>query len=217
MSVEPNSDNIKSPKETTEEASLKIPLDSSPIKTDNVVLEESIETAANKIADAVEEATEKAVENIVEEVLSEKAGDLVGDLAGDLAGDLIGDLAGDISEELSQSVMLEVKASLADVGVKASTLTLIIKYTMEAIEKTPVKGPQQLDFALRIIGDLIQELPETEEKQFLVQTYKNGGIKDTIELVVDATKGKLNINQVAEVATTNFLQPCIDYIMGKCR
>lgn len=213
MSVEPNSDNIKSPKETTLETSLKFPLYSSPIKTDNVVLEESIETAANKIADAVEAATEKTVENIVEEVLSEK----VGDLAGDLASDLIGDLAGDISEELSQSVMLEVKASLADVGVKASTLTLIIKYTMEAIEKTPVKGHQQLDFALRIIGDLIQELPETEEKQFLVQTYKNCGIKDTIELVVDATKGNLNINQVAEVATTNFLQPCIDYIMDKCR
>ena len=111
--------------------------------------------------------------------------------------------------------MLEVKDSLGDVGVKPTTLTIIIKYTMEAIEKTPVKGKQQLDFALRIIGDLIKELPDSDEKLFLIQTHKNGGIKDTIELVVAASKGELNINQVAEVASSSCIKPCIDYILGK--
>ena len=206
MSTEPESNNVKLPQESNIETTLE---KSSSVKTENVVLEETIDKATNNISNTVEEVTENAVETAVEEIIGEKASDKAKDLAGDIAKD--------ISEELTQTVMNEVKESLGDVGVKASTLTLIIKYTMEAIEKTPVKGSQQLDFALRIIGDLIQELPDSEEKTFLNQTHKNGGIKDTIELVVDASKGKVNINQVTQVAASNFLQPCIDYIMSKCR
>ena len=70
---------------------------------------------------------------------------------------------------------------------------------------------------MKIIGDLINELDESDEKLFLLKTLDNGGIRDTIELVVDASKGKVNINQVTQTATSNCLIPCFEYLFQKCR
>ena len=124
--------------------------------------------------------------------------------------------AKEFTEDMVSAAMLQVKSHLGEIGIKPSTLTLVIKYTMEAVEKTPIKGAAQMDFALRIIDDLIKELPDSDETVFLRQTMDNGGIKDTIELVIQATKGEINVNKVTEVAAKNCLQPCIDYIISKC-
>ena len=123
----------------------------------------------------------------------------------------------EVTEDLATQILGEVKERLGDVGVKPSTLSLVIRYTMEAIEKTPVKGPAQMDFALRVISDLINELPESDEKNFLRQTMDSGGIRDTIELVVQATKGEIDVNLVVSTVTTHCLGPCINYVVSKCR
>ena len=135
-----------------------------------------------------------------------------------IAIDRVGDAAEEFTEEMVAAAITQVKENLGpEIGISPSTLSLVIKYTMEAVEKTPTKGPAQMDFALRVIGDLIGELPDSDEKVFLTQTLDNGGIKSTIELIIQATKGEINVNQVVEVAAKNCLQPCIDYIASKCR
>ena len=123
----------------------------------------------------------------------------------------------EFAEELVKKVLDEVKGKLGDTGLKSGTLSLAIRYTMEAIEDTPVKGPAQLNFALRILGDLINELEDSEEKKFLRQTLDNGGIKDTIELIVQATKGEFNINKLAKAASGSCLKSCGNYLLSKCR
>jgi len=135
-----------------------------------------------------------------------------------VAIDRVGDAAEEFTEEMVAVAIIQVKENLGpELGISPSTLSLVIKYTMEAVEKTPTKGPAQMDFALRVIGDLIGELPSSDEKAFLSQTLDNGGIKNTIELIVQATRGEINVNQVVEVAAKSCLQPCIDYIASKCR
>ena len=119
-------------------------------------------------------------------------------------------------ETIYNSTLSKVKEKVSAISIRPSTLHLIIKYVMEEVEKTPIKGAAQMDFALRIIDDLIKELPDSDETVFLRQTMDNGGIKDTIELVIQATKGEINVNKVTEVAAKNCLQPCIDYIISKC-
>lgn len=130
----------------------------------------------------------------------------------------VGDIAEQFTEAMVATAIMQVKENLGpELGISPSTLSLVIKYTMEAVEKTPTKGPAQMDFALRVIGDLIGELPSSDEKAFLSQTLDNGGIKNTIELIVQATRGEINVNQVVEVASKSCLQPCIDYIVSKFR
>jgi len=120
-----------------------------------------------------------------------------------------------VSNQVFDSAYEEVKNRMGEAGIKASTLAIAIRYTMEAIEKTPVKGKDQMDFALRIISELINELDDSEEKTFLRQTIDNGGVKETIELVILASKGKLDINTVVNVGATNCLEPCYQYIINK--
>jgi len=177
-----------------------------------------MEDTSNKIAEATNDLVAEHLDNAVNTVLDDALGDIeLNEQIGDVVGNVVGEFAEEISKELADSVLNDVKEKLGDMGVKSSTLTIIIKYTMEVIETTPVKGKAQMDLALRIIGDLINELPENDEKEFLLKTLNNGGIKDTIELIVDVSKGKVNINKITETAGENCLGPCIEYILSKCR
>ena len=127
----------------------------------------------------------------------------------------ISDVVEDLTEDLLNSVLDKVKESLADIGVKPSTLPKIIQFVMEAIEDTPTKGPAQKDFALKVIGALIDELHESDEKKLLQETFKSGGIEGTIDLVVSATKGELNINQVVDVAVNSCICPFFNFSISK--
>ena len=133
----------------------------------------------------------------------------------DMAVSKIGDVVEDLTEDLLNSVLDKVKESLGDLGVKPSTLPKIIQFVMEAIEDTPTKGPAQKDFALKVIGALIDELHESDEKKLLQETFKSGGIEGTIDLVVSATKGELNINQVVDVAVNSCICPFFNFSMSK--
>jgi hypothetical protein len=123
----------------------------------------------------------------------------------------------DQADIIADRVMIEVKLLIGDIGISSGTLAIVIRYTMEVIEKTPLKGTEQMNMALRIIDDLIDELPYSTEKDFLRQTLDNGGVKNTIELVVQATKGEINVNKVVETTASNCLVPCISYFISKCK
>ena len=61
----------------------------------------------------------------------------------------------EISDELFVSVSKEINKKMKDVGVNVKTLHIIIKYVMEAVEQSPIKGKSQKTFALRLIKELI--------------------------------------------------------------
>ena len=117
---------------------------------------------------------------------------------------------GDIDKLILDAAVKEVKERLGDTGIKKSTLGVLIRYTMEAVEKTPVKGSAQKDFAVRLIGDLMRELPDGEEKAFLLDAVDAGTVGDTIDLVVAASRGELNVNAAAEVVKKG----CFKAILG---
>jgi len=123
----------------------------------------------------------------------------------------------DKNDRIADLIMIEVKNLISDIGISSGTLAIVIRYTIEVIEKTPLKGEDQMNMALRIIGDLIDELEYSTEKDFLRQTLDNGGVKNTIELVVQASKGEINVNKVVETAAGNCLVPCISYFISKCK
>ena len=132
------------------------------------------------------------------------------------AKEKIGDALENVSEELFSTVMEKVKAKATDIGLQPSTLPRIIGLVMEAIEDTPVKGEDQLLFAVKVIDILIDELPDGEAKILLKQTSASGGIAGTIELVVLATRGELNVNTVLESAGSCIV-PCCNFLIRKAK
>ena len=144
----------------------------------------------------------------------------VGPAALHVVSDIVVDAGKEALEELYRVLIVDVKGKMREIDlgtIRPSTLPVLIGIVMEAIERTIIKGNAQKVFAVRIVSELIDELPEGPEKVFMKATGASGGVEATIELVVAASRGDLNVNQVADVALKTCAAPCFDYIMSKFR
>ena len=90
---------------------------------------------------------------------------------------------------------------LKDKEINVANIMSIVQITMEAVELTKVKGEKQKDLAVKLIKQIIEDAPISDDKEkFLLDMLKEGVIGSTIDLVVAASKGELDINSVKEVA-----------------
>ena len=118
------------------------------------------------------------------------------------------------ADDLFVSVSKEINKKMSDVGLNVKTLHILIKYVMEATEKTPLKGKEQKAFAMRLIKELIDNMSDSNpEKYVLLNLYENDSISNTIELVVCASKGELGINNAGQVGSC--IWNCISACMKK--
>ena len=85
---------------------------------------------------------------------------------------------------------------------------------METIEETELKGIDQKKLALAIIQDIISEIKNEDEKKRLEELLHNNTISNIIELIVDATKGKINVNNISLIAG-NCIEKCLINLLHK--
>ena len=107
-----------------------------------------------------------------------------------------------------------VKNKVSVIYIRPSTLHIILKYVMEEIEKTPIKGSEQKEMALELISALAVDLSENEDEKVLLKLLEDGTISNMIDLIVDATRGRLEINTLTKV-TSGCLNNCIPYLFNK--
>jgi len=112
------------------------------------------------------------------------------------------------------NALIIVKDKLSNITIRASTIHLIIKYVMETVEKTPIKGTEQKDLALRLIRELIVDLTDNEDETILLKLLDDGTISNMIDLIVDATSGRLNINRVVTVSS-KLIYTCVPFLCRK--
>ena len=112
------------------------------------------------------------------------------------------------------NALIIVKEKLSNITIRASTIHLIIKYVMETVEKTPIKGTEQKDLALRLIRELIVDLTDNEDETILLKLLDDGTISNMIDLIVDATRGRLNINRVVTVSS-KLIYTCVPFLCKK--
>ena len=105
----------------------------------------------------------------------------------------------------------QLKELIKDLNINTTTLHLIIKYTMELVEKTPLKGPEQKDFACRLLREIFQETTDGDEEKTLLLLVDNGSIGNMIDLIIDATQGKLDINTITQVSQ-GCIGACLPYL-----
>ncbi len=97
---------------------------------------------------------------------------------------------------------------IAEIGEKEVDKQLLMKLLvigMETIEKTNVKGKDQ---KLIVIDALIQVIKSTNIKvsnEDRLLSFLNNDVDDVIDLIVDASKGKIDINK-AEKYTVSFVK-----------
>ena len=90
----------------------------------------------------------------------------------------------------------------------------LTKIVMENVERSPIKGDQQLTVALRIMRILIEAQSTSPLKAAMLRYVDEGGAMAAIELAVAASKGALSINKVAKAAS-GCMGPC-KALLAKC-
>ena len=118
-----------------------------------------------------------------------------------------------VVESNYQNLLDKLKEKVLNINIRASTIHLIIKYVMEEIEDTPYKGVEQKELALKLIRALIVDITENEDEKVLLKLLDDGTIGNMIDLIVDATRGKLNINNVVQVGS-GCLNSCLPYLLS---
>ena len=113
-----------------------------------------------------------------------------------------------INKTLYNNCLNTIKNKLSKLDTHLNNIHLLIKYVMETIEETELKGIDQKKLALAIIQDIISEIKNEDEKKRLEELLHNNTISNIIELIVDATKGKINVNNISLIAG-NCIEKCL--------
>jgi len=110
-------------------------------------------------------------------------------------------VAASLLDPVFEHALEKVKARIGVSEVSAQSLVLVVKYAMEVVELVDLKGSEQRELALRLVRRVVQDAPISDEKEKLcLDMIDSGAVGQTIDLVIDATNGHVNVNQVARVA-----------------
>tara|TARA_R110001599_G_scaffold306869_1_gene513406 strand:- start:24 stop:824 length:801 start_codon:yes stop_codon:yes gene_type:complete len=105
------------------------------------------------------------------------------------------------AQQVFEISLSDLKSRLGVTQVTAQTIMFVVKYAMEVVEGVDMKGSEQREFALQLVRKVIIDAPITDEKEKLcLDMLDSGAIGQTMDLVIDATKGHLNINSVISTA-----------------
>lgn len=113
------------------------------------------------------------------------------------------------SDETFELALTMVKNRLGVNEVTVQSLITIVKYSMEAVELSELKGSEQREMALRLVRRIIVDAPISDDQERLcLDMLDSGVLGQTMDLVVDATNGHVGVNQViglAEACCFSFL------------
>lgn len=102
---------------------------------------------------------------------------------------------------VSQNVVNTVVSRLGGREVNPQNLMVIVKYAMEVVELTKLKGSEQRQMVVDVVKQVVVDAPISDEREKLcLDMIESGVLGQTIDLVVDASKGHLDINRVATLA-----------------
>lgn len=108
-----------------------------------------------------------------------------------------------VNDNLKRQLLEQLKTQLAKHEINLDTRTALkcLRYSMEIVELSELKGNAQKEMAVELIKALLNETPMDESKKIIIQSLLDEDIfGDTIDIIVDATQGNVNVNQIQEVA-----------------
>jgi len=104
-------------------------------------------------------------------------------------------------DKLFDETLTELKKRIQGKAVNAGTLMSTLRVAMEMVEATRLKGADQKELAKKLVRQVVVDAPITDAKEkLLLDMIDQDILSHTIDLVVAASRGELDINAVQEVA-----------------
>ena len=100
----------------------------------------------------------------------------------------------DNTSQISELVVV-LKDRIGLTKISAATIHIVLKEAMELVEELQIPGSEKKDNVIKIVKTLVNDLVEEgAEKDLINSMIDNQLIENTIDLVVSATRGQLNLN-----------------------
>ena len=101
----------------------------------------------------------------------------------------------------------KVVEKIGDMEINADSIVQILKYSMECVEVTQLKGEEKKNLAIKLVRMIVDEAPITEEKeQLLLDMIDQRIIHNMVDLVVEVKSGKMDINLLGTGCCALFLK-----------
>tara|TARA_B110000495_G_C22999598_1_gene589731 strand:- start:120 stop:527 length:408 start_codon:yes stop_codon:yes gene_type:complete len=98
--------------------------------------------------------------------------------------------------------LADLKQKLNGNEISVGNMMTILRFSMEVVEMSKVKGEQQRELAVKLIRQVIVDAPISDDKEkLLLDMIDQDVIASTIDLVIAASRGQLEINQVTDAVT----------------
>ena len=107
-----------------------------------------------------------------------------------------------VKQEALNLLKEKITSEIGDKQVDKQLLMKLLVIGMETVEKTKVKGKDQKNIVKEVLIQVIKlESVKVPHEEGLI-TFLENDVDDVIDLVVDASKGKLDINKAEKHAIT---------------
>tara|TARA_B100000795_G_scaffold122912_1_gene91526 strand:+ start:800 stop:1177 length:378 start_codon:yes stop_codon:yes gene_type:complete len=89
----------------------------------------------------------------------------------------------------------KINEKIGDMEINTNTIIKVLKFSMECVEATQLKGDEKKNLAIKLVRMIVDEAPITESEEILLMNMIDQGIlHNMVDLVVDAKSGKIDIN-----------------------
>lgn len=80
--------------------------------------------------------------------------------------------------------------------IKPENIMIYVKYAMEIAELTHLKGAEQKQLVIDLIRKIVKDSSLSVEHESICMDFiESGTLSQTIDIIVDATKGRLAVNK----------------------
>jgi len=97
------------------------------------------------------------------------------------------------------------RQKIEGIEINAENVMTLLRYAMEVVELSEIKGPQQKEMALKLLTLAIEDSC-LDDKETYLNMVNNGVMATTVDIIIDATKGKLAVNKTIKKAKGIFVQ-----------
>ena len=96
----------------------------------------------------------------------------------------------------------ELLDKVGKLEINTQTIMAVLRMAMEVVEATQLKGQAQKELCIKLVKDVVIAAPLSGQHEKLILDMIDSGVLDNaIELIVDATQGKLDVNAAIGVVT----------------
>jgi len=89
-----------------------------------------------------------------------------------------------------------------NVSVSPETIMRLLRMAMVIVEKTNETGSKKKEFVVNLLTEVVMtnDLMSSEHKEEALHLIKGGVVSDAIDFLIDATRGKFDVNKVEKIA-----------------